>query len=107
MTHHHSHMQRRAEGGRFARGGRAGGEEMIGGVPAIGGHPTKLKQPMSQSGHKGGGKVHGHHARHRLDKKARGGRMTPSSPLSGADAPDLPYAKAHMKSAGEGGKGRD
>lgn len=30
-------------------------------------------------------KVHGEHAKHRLDKKARGGKIsTPTSPLSGA-----------------------
>lgn len=98
---HHSAMQARAEGGRFARGG------IIDGIPESGGHKTHIKQKESQSGHKKGGTVHGHHARHRLDKRARGGRMTPSSPLSGADGPNLGYAKAHMKSAGTGGKGGD
>lgn len=98
---HHSHMQSRAEGGRFARGG------IIDGIPESGGKKTHITQKPNQSGHKKGGKVHGHHARHRLDKKARGGRMTPSSPLSGADGSNLPYAKAHMgEGAGEGGKGK-
>lgn len=98
---HHSHMQHRATGGRFARGG------IIDGMPESGGHKEEIKEKASQSGHKKGGKVHGHHARHRLDKRARGGRMTPSSPLSGADGPDLGYAKSNMKSAGMGGKGGD
>lgn len=98
---HHSHMQSRAEGGRFARGG------IIDGMPESGGKKTEIKEKPSQSGHKSGGKVHGHHARHRLDKHARGGRMTPKSPLSGADGPDLSYAKARMpEGAGEGGKGK-
>ncbi len=33
---------------------------------------------------KHGGKVEGHKPEHRADKRARGGRMTPASPLSGA-----------------------
>lgn len=99
------HMKHRATGGGIA--GRAGGGK-IDGEPESGGHPVKLHEQKSESGHKRGGKVHGKHAAHRLDKRARGGRMTPSEPLSGADAPDLPYAKAHMTMKSHGaGKGTD
>ena len=35
-------------------------------------------------------KMEGHKASMRMDKKARGGRMTPSSPLSGAAPKGLP-----------------
>ncbi len=51
---------------------------------------------------KRGGKVHGKHPGHRLDKRARGGRMTPKSPFSGADAPDLEYGKADVPSQPRG-----
>lgn len=98
-------MAKHAAGGGIA--GKASGGK-IDGEPESGGHPIKLHEKPSASGHKRGGKVHGKHAGHRLDKKARGGRMTPSEPLSGADAPDLPYAKAHMKMTSHGqGKGHD
>jgi hypothetical protein len=53
-------------------------------------------------GHKHGGKVKGHHAMHRADRRARGGRMTPKEPFSGADGPNPSYARSHRRSESEG-----
>lgn len=94
-----------------AKGGKVDME--LDGVPEIGGHPEKAEDRKPESGRKRGGKmeakkrakggkVHGKHPGHRLDKRARGGRMTPKSPLSGADGPDLGYAKADIPSGSEG-----
>ena len=44
-----------------------------------------------EKGHKRGGEVKGKHSRHHLGKRARGGRMTPKSPFSGADVKKAPY----------------
>lgn len=78
-----------------------------------GGKPAPKTEPKPQSGmkrggahRKAGGKVHGKHPGHRLDKRARGGRMTPKDPYSGADAKDLGYAKGDLK-AGSEGAGKD
>jgi hypothetical protein len=58
-------------------------------------------------GEKRGGKVKGHMAKPRADKRARGGRMTPKSPFSGAgDAPKMSY-QSKLGHIDEGGKGRD
>lgn len=35
-------------------------------------------------------KAHGHKGKHHMAKRARGGRMTPGSPLSGAEPKGLP-----------------
>lgn len=82
--HHEKEHEKRSGGGK------------IGGVAEIGGHPEKPEMTKPQSGKKRGGKVHGKHPGHRLDKRARGGRMTPKSPFSGADGPDLGYAKSEL-----------
>lgn len=42
---------------------------------------------------KSGGAVAGDAPAARMDKRARGGRMTPKSPLSGADVKRMPYEK--------------
>jgi hypothetical protein len=55
---------------------------------------------------KRGGKVEGKKAHHRLDRRARGGRMTPSSPLSGASVKEPSYAHGDLK-AGSEGMGRE
>lgn len=56
---------------------------------------------------KKGGHVPGHAAPHRLDKRKRGGRISsPEHPLSGADAPNLPYGHGNLK-AGSEGQGKD
>lgn len=103
---HMKHVIGRAKGGSVPK---------IDGVPEIGGTPEKAEERTPESGRKRGGKmghrakggkVHGKHPGHRLDKRARGGAMTPKSPFSGADGPDLGYAKADIPSGSEG-MGRD
>lgn len=106
-----------------AKGGKVEGEPEIGGVPEIGGKPEKAKDKPPLSGRrrgggvekkrkeheklKGGGKVHGKHPGHRLDRRARGGPVGKGpSPFSGADGPDMPYAHADIPSKSEG-TGRD
>lgn len=109
---HLKHVMKRARGGKME----------IEGVPEIGGHPEKAEERTPESGRnrggamkkkkdhekraKGGGIVRGKHPGHRLDKRARGGRMSPKSPFSGADGPDLGYAKADLPS-GSQGMGKD
>ena len=53
---------------------------------------------------KHGGKVHGGKAHHRMDKRARGGRMTPKSPLTGATVREMDYQKHPKDTADEGGE---
>jgi len=50
---------------------------------------------------KRGGSVHGKKPEHRMDKRARGGRMTPKSPLSGATVKEMPFEKGPKTSADE------
>lgn len=95
-------MVHRDTGGRFARGG-----SIVPGIERANSKPAAKSAPAPQSGHKAGGSVHGKNARHRLDKRARGGRMTPSSPMSGASVKALPFAKAHLRAVDDGGKGKD
>ena len=47
-------------------------------------HGGRLEKKKEHRKH--GGKVEGEKPKHRMDKRARGGRMTPESPLSGAAA---------------------
>ena len=47
-------------------------------------HGGRLEKEKKKEHRKRGGKVEGKKPEHRMDKRARGGRMTPSSPLSGA-----------------------
>jgi hypothetical protein len=55
--------------------------------------------------YKHGGKVAGKAAKPRLDRRARGGRMTPKSPFSGADtSKKMPY-ESKLDHLNEGGKG--
>jgi hypothetical protein len=56
---------------------------------------------------KRGGAVEGKKAAHRIDKRARGGRMTPGSPFSGADAPNLGYATGAGPESKPEGRGKD
>lgn len=99
--HKRSEMHHGKHHGKHSGGGKIGGEA------EIGGHPEKPEMTKPQSGKKRGGKVHGKHPGHRLDKRARGGRMmTPKSPFSGADGPDKDYAKGDLK-AGSEGMGKD
>jgi hypothetical protein len=64
-------------------------------------------------GHKFGGKVKGKAIGGRIDRRQRGGgiphrasggRMTPKSPLSGADVKHMPY-EGTLKGIDQGGKG--
>jgi len=67
--------------------------------------PVNSMVKREMEGRKRGGKVSGAAAKHRLDKRARGGRMTPKSPLSGAgDMKRMPY-EGTMDHQDEGGKG--
>jgi hypothetical protein len=60
-----------------------------------------------EEGKKHGGKVKGHHPKHRMDRRARGGRMTPKEPFSGADGPNPAYARSHPPKGGTEGKGKE
>lgn len=63
---------------------------------------TREMVDEEDEGHKHGGKVHGKHAAPRADKRARGGRMTPKEPFSGADGANPSYARSHRSSKSEG-----
>lgn len=56
---------------------------------------------------KKGGAVGGKALVPSVARRARGGRMTPSSPLSGAEAPNLGYAKSKLRKVDDGGMGKD
>ena len=49
---------------------------------------------------KEGGSVHGHKSAHRLDKKARGGRMEGGSPFSSAKSGEMPAKQSSGKGSG-------
>lgn len=55
----------------------------------------------------GVGKISGGMAKAISGKFARGGKMTPSSPLSGATVKELPFAKNTQPAQDAGGKGKD
>ncbi|HVO24826.1 MAG TPA: hypothetical protein VMW56_14490 [Candidatus Margulisiibacteriota bacterium] len=122
--HHMGHMAK--DGHPFkehrARGGRT--EPEIGGIPEIGGHPEKAEDKPKLSGRKRGGgvekkrkdheklkhggKVHGKHPGHRLDRRARGGPVGKGkSPFSGADGPNLEYARGPGPESKSRAVGRD
>ena len=69
---------------------KKGGKVMTGGDVKKGGDDKEDETAKMKKG----GKVHkaeGHKAKHRIDKKARGGKIaTPKSPLSGAEPKGLP-----------------
>jgi len=67
---------------------------------------TKEEVSEEMEGHKRGGEVKGEEARHRPDRRARGGRMTPKSPFSGADTGRASY-QSTVKGVDEGGKGKE
>lgn len=66
---------------------------------------TKGMVEEEDEGHKHGGKVKGHSAKPRADRRARGGRMTPKEPLSGADGANPEYARSSLPKPGTQGKG--
>lgn len=66
---------------------------------------TKEMEEREERGEKRGGKVKGHEAKPRMDRRARGGRMTPKSPFSGAgNAPKMSY-ESKLSHVDVGGKG--
>lgn len=86
-----------------ADGGKVMGEEKKSAVPED--ERTKAMIAREEEVRKHGGKVKGHASKPRLDKRARGGRMTPKSPFSGAgDAPKMGY-ESRLDHIDVGGKG--
>lgn len=69
---------------------------------------TKAMVAEEREGHKAGGKVKGDAAKPRLDKRARGGRMTPKSPMTGATTKAMPYEStlSHIDTGGKGSQPR-
>ena len=67
---------------------------------------TDAMVAREKMGQKRGGSVKGAAAKSRPDKRARGGRMTPKSPFSGADGPGLGY-EGHYSGNDMGGKGKE
>jgi hypothetical protein len=84
---------------RFAEGGRTEPKE----PKAKEDERTKEMVAEEKEGHKRGGEVKGEKARMHLGKKARGGRMTPKSPFSGADVKKAPY-ESTLGGHDEGGR---
>lgn len=99
ISHHHHYKKggelKRAKGGKIPDGGQ------VGDIEERGHHEIKVSR-------KRGGKVDGEKPMHRADKRARGGRMTPHDPFSGAASEQMPYERGQepTKSRGEG-KDRD
>ena len=70
---------------------------------------TKEMVEREDRGEKRGGKVKGHMAKPRADRRARGGRMTPKSPFTGAGnmhGPGTSY-ESRLSHIDEGGEGRE
>lgn len=67
---------------------------------------TKEEVRDEMDGHKRGGHVEGKKARMRPDRRARGGRMTPKSPFSGADTGRASYV-SKLSGNDMGGKGKE
>lgn len=63
----------------------------VGGAATSYGNPKVIAEAKSTENKKRGGKVHGAAAKHRVDKRARGGRV-------GADK--APFSSAHFKASG-------
>ncbi|HZT51707.1 MAG TPA: hypothetical protein VFA22_07235 [Stellaceae bacterium] len=84
-----------------ARGGKVGSAD----VAHIERQHRKIHVPDRKRELKRGGKVEGEETRHRVDRRARGGRMTPHSPLSGADVKPLPYYASVKQTGGTKGAG--
>ena len=55
-------------------------------------HAEEKEAGYNKGGVAKGHKAHGHKGKGHMAKRARGGRMTPSSPLSGAEPKGLPGA---------------
>lgn len=66
---------------------------------------TRSMVEEEERGEKRGGKVKGHEAKPRADRRARGGRMTPKSPFTGAgNTPKMSYESklSHVDTGGMG-----
>lgn len=75
-----------------------------GGIPG----EDKIKEAEGEDERKRGGEVHGEKPKRRLDKRARGGAMTPKSPLTGAGGgkPPFPHPDMPLDEGGEGTYGK-
>lgn len=93
LAHHHMLKAGGASMHERKRGGMIPGEKKI-----------ETAEHDDEEGRRRGGKVHGEKPAHRLDKRARGGRMTPKSPLSGAGGgtPPFPHPPMPMDEGGAG-----
>lgn len=68
---------------------------------------TKEMVAREEDGQKRGGMVKGKAPKARADKRARGGRMTPKSPMtSAANVSHMPY-EGQLSQNDTGGKGKD
>lgn len=85
MAHRHKMHEKKAKGGGVAPKRDANKEE-------YNGQGSKLMKEAHEM--KRGGKAHGHKSHHRLDKKARGGKVH----ASGKDATKSPFSAAHTGS---------
>lgn len=74
-----------------------------GGIAQTGSETQEMKKGGKLK-RKSGGKIPGVSPKARLDKSARGG--SPKNPMSGANAPNLGYAKPNL-SIDQGGKGKE
>lgn len=91
--------------GRHMPPAKAAGGKTIGDVPPDA--RTKAMVERERAGQKHGGKVKGAAPKPRADKRARGGRMTPKSPFSGAGdmtGPGKSYESKldHLDTGGKG-----
>jgi hypothetical protein len=68
---------------------------------------TEEMEKREMRGEKRGGAVKGGAAKHRPDKRARGGRMTPKEPMSGAGNMTKMSYEGSYSSNDTGGKGRE
>lgn len=99
-------MKGKSTGGAIAKatGGAVAGPAGAAGGFKRGGGVAKKKRDHEKM--KYGGEVDGEAGPMRLDKRARGGRMTPKSPLSGADTSPLGFEKDTTPKLDTGGSGK-
>lgn len=101
MSKHKHEMHKKAKGGEVK------GEKAHPNVYNAKGSPEEKeamdeKDSFKKGGkkHAKGGHVHGHKSAHRLDKRARGGRMDGGSPFSSAHKGDMPAKQSSGKGSG-------
>lgn len=114
MKHHRGDPHGHAEEAKARKRGGSAHQRMLktggasrherkrgGGIPG----EEKIKEGEREDDErKRGGKVHGEKPKHRLDKRARGGAMTPKSPLTGAGGGKPPFKHPDMP-LDDGGEG--